>query len=209
MKYLISHYGKLFSSSFFLLLCGVIFLQVGCATTKKVETQPVTIKSSPIDAKNFDLAKSKSSPSDAKNFDIAKSAALKNSPPLPAAKWMGTEKVASFTTSSGWQYTMGSVDVVLPQNGACLVTCNLDVQSHVQTGYLTFRTARHNVADGTSESDDGWAMDVPVPISQGSASASWTWNMTGGQVYRFGCRTLADRGFLGIPVYPNVSWSCR
>jgi len=128
---------------------------------------------------------------------------------LPAAMPLGSEKVASFKTAPGWQYVIGTVDVVLPRNGACLVTCGLDVQAHVQTGYLTFRTARRQTGTGTNESDDGWAMDVPVPISQGSATATYTWNMQGGQVYRFGCRTLADRGFLGIDVYPNVSWVCR
>jgi len=208
MKYATSSYCKLFRSILFLLMCAVIFLQVGCATAKKGETQPVTIKSGPTDAKNFDLANRKSSPTVAKSFDPVKQASLKNALALPPAIQLGSEKLASFTTLSGWQYAIGTVDVVLPRDGVCLVTCNLDIQSHVQTGYLTFRTARHNVTDGASESDDGWAMDVPVPISQGSASASWTWNMTGGKIYRFGCRTLADRGFLGMPVYPSISWIC-
>ncbi|HWS25810.1 MAG TPA: hypothetical protein VN259_04470 [Xanthomonadales bacterium] len=83
------------------------------------------------------------------------------------------------------------------------------MQSHVQTGYLTFRTARRNVSEDTSESDNGWAMDVPVPASQAYASATYVWTMAGGQTYRFGCHTLADRGFLEIEVYPNVSWICR
>jgi hypothetical protein len=127
---------------------------------------------------------------------------------LPPKIQMGSEKIDSFTTVPDWQYLMGKVDIVLPRNGNCQVTCNLDVQSHVETGYLTFRTARRNVTDGNDESDDGWGMDVPVPISQGSSSATWTWNMTGGKTYRFGCRILADRGFMGLPVYPNVSWIC-
>ena len=128
---------------------------------------------------------------------------------IPAAMPMGSEKLSSFTTVADWQYAIGTVDVALPYNGACLVTCNIDVQSHALGGYLTFRTARRNVNDGTNESDDGWAMDVPVPISQGSASASYTWIMTGGQTYRFGCRILPDRDFVGIPVYPSISWICR
>lgn len=128
---------------------------------------------------------------------------------LPTVMPLGSEKLAHYKTGSGWHYAIGTVDVMLPRNGACLVTCNLDVQSHVQTGFLTFRTARLDTSDGTSESDDGWAMDVPVPASQTSASTTFAWNMTGGRTYRFGCRTLADRGFLDIDVYPNVSWICR
>ncbi len=128
---------------------------------------------------------------------------------LPAAMPMGSEKLASLAASSDWQYAIGGVDVGLPHDGACLVTCNVDVQSNVPTGYLGFRTARRNVADGTSESDDGWMMDVPVPTSSGSASATYTWNMTGGLTYRFGCTMRGDRGFIGITVYPNVSWVCR
>lgn len=143
-----------------------------------------------------------------KSVNPANRNSLKNNLALPPKIQLGSEKIDSFTTVSGWQYLIGKVDSVFLQNGTCLVTCSLDVQSHVQTGYLTFRTARRNVTDGEDESDDGWAMDVPVPISQGSASASWTWNVTGGKTYRFGCRILADRGFLGIPVYPNVSWIC-
>jgi hypothetical protein len=143
-----------------------------------------------------------------KSFDPAKPSLLKATLALPPKIQLGSEKLDSFTTVSGWQYLIGKRDSVLPHNGTCLVTCNLDVQSHVQTGYLTFRTARRNVTDGKDENDDGYAMDVPVPISQGSSSASWTWNMTGDKTYRFGCRILADRGFLGIPVYPNVSWIC-
>ena len=127
---------------------------------------------------------------------------------LPPKIQIGSEKIDSFTTVPDWQYLIGELDVVLPDKGTCLVTCNLDVQSHVQTGYLTFRTARRNVTDGQDESDDGWAMDVPVPISQGSSSASWAWDMSGGKTYRFGCSILADRGFLGLPVYPNISWVC-
>lgn len=127
---------------------------------------------------------------------------------LPAIQ-LGSEKIASFKTAPGWQYTFGTADVMLLHNGVCLVTCSLDVQSHVLTGYLTFRTARRHVGSGTSESDDGWAMDVPVPISQGSASATYSWDVAGGQAYQFGCRSLADRGFLGIDVYPSVSWICR
>ncbi|MHB8773032.1 MAG: hypothetical protein ACYC7J_18720 [Syntrophales bacterium] len=128
---------------------------------------------------------------------------------LPAAMPMGSEKLASLSAVSDWQYAIGSVDVALPFDGACLVTCNLDAQSNVSTGYLGFRTARRNVTAGTNESDDGWMMDVNVPTSSGSASATYTWNMTGGQTYRFGCCMRADRGFVGIPVYPNVSWICR
>ena len=67
---------------------------------------------------------------------------------LPAALPLGSEKVASFKTVPGWQYVIGTVDVVLPRNGACLVTCSLDVQSHVLTGYLTFRTARRVHSSG-------------------------------------------------------------
>jgi hypothetical protein len=133
---------------------------------------------------------------------------IENIPTPPPAIQLGSEKIPTVNTVPGWQYAMGGTDIVLPRDANCLVTCNLDVQSHVLTGYLTFRTARRNVTEGTDQSDDGWAMDVPVPISQGSASATYSWPMKGGQVYRFGCRMLPDRGFLGIPVYPNVSWVC-
>jgi len=130
-------------------------------------------------------------------------------PALPPAIQIGSEKVASLTTVDGWQNAIGAVSVVLPRDGACLVICNLDVQSHVMKGTLIFRTARHNVAEGTNETDDTWAMDVPVPIAQGSASTSYAWTMKGGQVYRFGCRMRPTGQFIGIPVYPNVSWICR
>lgn len=119
---------------------------------------------------------------------------------MPSVMPLGSEKIASFKTGPGWQYTIGKVDVLLPRGGSCLVTCSIDVQSHVQTGYLTFRTARRDVAEGANESDDGWAMDIPVPASQTSASTTFAWDMEAGQTYRFGCRTLADRGFLDIDV---------
>lgn len=134
---------------------------------------------------------------------------LQKIPALPPAIQLGSDKVASVKTVAGWQYAIGTTDVVLPRDGACLVTCNLDVQSHVMKGSLVFRTARRNVTEGTNEGDDAWAMDVPVPIAQGSSSTTYAWAMKGGQVYRFGCRMLPDGSFVGIPVYPNVSWICR
>ena len=51
MNYIASTHNKLFRSIMFLLLFGFIFLQFGCATTAREQTQPVTIKSSPTDAK--------------------------------------------------------------------------------------------------------------------------------------------------------------
>jgi hypothetical protein len=130
---------------------------------------------------------------------------------LPTAMPMGSEWLNSFAAVSGDQYAMGTVDVVLPHNGTCLVTCNLEVEANAlnSTGDLFFSTARRDVAAATDAWDDGWGMCLPVPSSWGSANATYTWSMTGGMTYRFGCWLNAQGDFIGETLYANVSWVCR
>jgi len=131
---------------------------------------------------------------------------------LPAAMPMGSEKLSPFfATESGTQYAIGTVDVVLPHHGNCLVTCNLDYEAAAlhSTGWLGVHTARRDVAAATNDPDAGWYMDVPVPSTYGSVSSTYTWNMTGSTTYRFGCFISAIGGFIRENVYANVSWVCR
>jgi hypothetical protein len=130
---------------------------------------------------------------------------------LPAAMPMGSQRLPAFSSVSGDQYAFGTVDIVLPHNGSCLVTCNIDFGIALlnDSGFLVISSARRDVAAAKNEVDDGWGMDVPVPSVWGSASKTYTWDMTGGRTYRFGCHLHADGDFTGKPVFANVSWICR
>ncbi|MCX5825698.1 MAG: hypothetical protein NTY86_19980 [Deltaproteobacteria bacterium] len=130
---------------------------------------------------------------------------------LPAAIPMGSESFDEFAIASGDQFAIGSVDVVLPHNGSCLVTCNVDVEagSVISTGWVLLYTARRDVAAATNDWDDGMGMDVPMPSRYGSASATYTWSMTGGKTYRFGCDLSNSGDFIGKSAWANVSWVCR
>jgi len=130
---------------------------------------------------------------------------------LPTAMPMGSDQFSSFAAVSDHQYKISTVDVVLPHNGSCLVTCNLDIEADAtnSTGYLFLATARRDVVAATNADDSGWGMDVPVPSKWGSASTTYTWSMTGGKTYRFGCYLDATGDFIGETLYANVSWVCR
>jgi hypothetical protein len=130
---------------------------------------------------------------------------------LPAAMPVGSDQIDSFNVVYGGQFAMGAVDVVLPHNGSCLVTCNLDVPASTlnSTGAVILMTARRDVTAATNNYGSGWGMDIPVPSKYSSASVTQAWNMTGGKSYRFGCYVSASGDFTGETVYPNVSWVCR
>jgi len=130
---------------------------------------------------------------------------------LPAAMPMGSEMLSEFAAVSGVQYAIGVNNVVLPHNGSCLVTCNLNFQAGAvqSTGYLYLATARRDVADGMNDTDVGEGMDVPFPAQFGSGSSTYTWSMTAGRTYRFGCWVQAAGDFIGETVHANVSWFCR
>lgn len=129
---------------------------------------------------------------------------------LPAAMPMGSEFLPP-STVSGEQCIIGTEDVVLPHDGSCLVTCNLGVQDGTlnSTGFLVMSTARRDVAAATNAFDSGNGIDFTVPSIRSSASDTYTWRMTGGRTYRFGCWVNAQGDFEGASVIPNVSWICR
>ena len=79
----------------------------------------------------------------------------------------------------------------------------------ISTGWMFIRTARHDVAAATNAADGGWGMDVPVPSKYSSASATFTWSVTGGKTYRFGCAVAASGDTVGKQVWTDVSWVCR
>lgn len=130
---------------------------------------------------------------------------------LPAAMPMGSEQLIAFTPALGEQYAIGTVDVVLPHDGSCLVTCNLDLWATApgNAGFLALKTARRDVATAANLSDAGYRMDVPAPATNGSVSSTYTWTMTGGTPYRFGCHVEAVSGPISVTASPNVSWICR
>jgi hypothetical protein len=130
---------------------------------------------------------------------------------LPTAMPMGSEKLPGLIIDTGTQTAIGTADVVLPHNGSCLVTCNINVEANAlnSTGYLSIRTARRDVAGVTINWDDGWEMDIPLPSRYGSASTTYTWSMRAGMTYRFGCFINAAVDFIGETVGANVSWICR
>jgi hypothetical protein len=131
---------------------------------------------------------------------------------LPAAMPMGNSHFGLITITSGEQYKFSTTDVVLPNSGNCLVTCNVDVvaTSTISTGFLEITTARRDVAAALEDYDDGEAMDLPMPSNWGSASVTHTWSMMAGKTYNFGCNFWNEGGgFVGKNAYANVSWICR
>jgi hypothetical protein len=132
---------------------------------------------------------------------------------LPAAMPMGTKQLSSlWTTAANTDYAIGDTDIVLPHNGSCLVTCDaVGGNSLDGEGQLFIMTAQRDVAAATNHYgiDNGWAMEFPVPSQHGSGSATYTWSMTGGKTYRFGCAFGATGGCVGKKLYPQVSWICR
>jgi hypothetical protein len=131
---------------------------------------------------------------------------------LPEAIPMGSEKLPAFVTAAGgYQSPIATTDITLPHNGTCLVTCNLNIEAPTtnSSGSLIFNTARRDVAVETTEYDYGWAMNFPIPSQWGSASTTYTWIMTAGKTYRFGCWVGAIGDFRWETVQSNVSWICR
>ncbi len=130
---------------------------------------------------------------------------------LPMAMPMGSESLASFDAIDGNQFAIGTRNIVLPHNGSCLVTCNINVEATAlnSTGGLGIKTARYDPVTAASAADSSWVMNVPLPSRYGSASTTFTWSMTGGQAYRFGCMVGAAGDFVGENLHANVSWICR
>jgi hypothetical protein len=128
---------------------------------------------------------------------------------LSEAMPMGSQKVNSFTAASGSQFVTSTINVVLPNGGACCVTCELDIESAVTTGTGFFATSQYNVGTATSTVDPGWGNDLPYPATRSSESKTHVWNLTAGTTYRFGCWLNATGDFVGKTIYPTVAWICR
>jgi len=127
---------------------------------------------------------------------------------LAAATPIGSSQLPA-TVLAASQFILSPTDVLLPRGGACLVTCEVDVESAVTTGPLFFRTAQRNMSTATNAADPSWGNDGTFPSTSTSGGKTHVWNMAAGITYRFGCFMGVGGDFIGKTVYSTVAWICR